>query len=57
MPVTAPPAGPPPPSPLVSIPYSNVVAGTYLVRVQVDGAESVLTRDSAGLFTGPTVVL
>jgi hypothetical protein len=56
-PLASPPPGPPPPSPLVSIPYFDVVPGTYLVRVQVDGAESVLTQDPTGLFTKPTVVL
>ena len=40
----------------VDIPFTRVVAGTYLVRVQVDGAESVLTQDGTGLFVSPSVV-
>jgi hypothetical protein len=41
----------------IEIPFSRVVAGTYLVRVQVDGAESVLGQDAGGLFVEPRVVL
>jgi len=41
----------------IQIPFSRVVAGTYLVRVQVDGAESVLRQDASGLFVEPRVVL
>ena len=41
----------------VEIPFSRVVAGNYLVRVQVDGAESVLAQDGSGLFISPNVVL
>ena len=40
----------------IDIPFTRVVAGTYLVRVQVDGAESVLAQDGAGLFSEPRVV-
>jgi hypothetical protein len=40
----------------VEIPFTRVVAGTYLVRVQVDGAESVLTQNGSGLFVAPSVV-
>ncbi len=29
--------------------------GTYLIRVQIDGAESLLTLDSDGKYDGPTV--
>ena len=36
---------------------TNVVAGTYLVRVQVDGAESLLERDSDGKYNEPTVTI
>ncbi|MEU4768774.1 DUF4255 domain-containing protein [Actinosynnema sp. NPDC023794] len=36
------------------VPIRDVGAGTYLVRVQVDGAESPLTF-ADGAFTGPTV--
>ena len=41
----------------IEISFSRVVAGTYLVRVQVDGAESVLGQDAGGLFVEPRVVL
>lgn len=35
-----------------------VAAGTYLVRLRVDGADSLLARDPVtGAFTGPTVVV
>jgi len=32
-------------------------AGTYLVRVRVDGAETELKSDPSGTYTGPTVVI
>ncbi|MEM9539697.1 MAG: DUF4255 domain-containing protein [Cyanobacteria bacterium P01_E01_bin.42] len=44
---------------IVSIPFKGVKAGNYLIRLQVDGAESTLERDSnpnsptAGLFIQP----
>jgi hypothetical protein len=38
----------------VTIPIHNVPAGSYMVRVQIDGAESQLTM-SGGVFNGPTV--
>ena len=41
----------------IDIAFSRVVAGTYLVRVQVDGAESVLGQGAGGLFVEPRVVL
>jgi hypothetical protein len=53
----SPPAAPPPPSHVIHIPYLGVVPGQYLVRVQVDGAESLLTQDSNGVFNGPQVTL
>jgi hypothetical protein len=41
-----------------TFPVSNVPAGTYLARVQIDGAESLLTVDSnTKQFNGPTVVM
>jgi hypothetical protein len=40
----------------IAFAYSGVPAGTYLVRVQVDGADSVLEVDAvSGKFSGPTV--
>jgi hypothetical protein len=53
----SPPPSPPPPSATVSVPYSGVTPGTYLVRLQVDGAQSLLTTDSNGVFNGPVVNL
>jgi hypothetical protein len=41
----------------VDVPFRRVVAGAYLVRARVDGAESVLSRDAAGLFVTPRVAL
>jgi hypothetical protein len=39
------------------IPISGVAAGTYLVRVQVDGAESLLRAGSGGDYDAPQVTL
>jgi Pvc16 N-terminal domain len=39
----------------VEIPFSKVVAGTYLVRAQVNGAESLLVPDGTGAFATPKV--
>jgi hypothetical protein len=47
---------PDPDTATLRIPFKRVVAGTYLVRVQVDGAESVLGLD-AGAFATPRVAL
>jgi hypothetical protein len=47
------PSSPPAPSSTIRIPIRNVPSGPYLVRVQVDGAESPLTTDAQGVFTGP----
>jgi hypothetical protein len=41
----------------VEIPFARVAAGTYLVRAQVDGAESVLSQSGAGVFESPRVEL
>jgi hypothetical protein len=48
-----PPAPVPGPAATVAIPLAGIGAGTYLVRVQVDGAESPVE----GNFTGPLVVI
>ncbi len=53
----SPPSTEPPPSATVSVPYYGVVPGAYLVRLQVDGAQSLLTTDSDGFFNGPQVTL
>ena len=41
----------------LTFPVPGIAAGTYLVRVQVDGAESPLETDAAGLYTAPRVVV
>jgi hypothetical protein len=39
---------------VIEVPFANVAIGTYLVRTQVDGAESVL-RQTAGVYDAPRV--
>jgi hypothetical protein len=41
----------------ITFPVSGVRAGTYLVRVQVDGAESPLGSDAAGQYDSPLVTI
>lgn len=41
----------------IDINFTNVVAGTYLVRAQVDGADSPLTQDAQGKYDGPQVII
>jgi len=41
----------------IDFPLLGVAAGSYLVRVQVDGAESMLSKDSIGLYTQPQVMV
>lgn len=53
----SPPAGRPGSSQSLEIPVTGVKAGTYLVRIQVDGAESVLDADASGQFTSPQVAI
>jgi hypothetical protein len=53
----SPPSGPPTSHATISIPITGVKAGTYLVRLQVDGAESVLQTDAGGQFVGPKVTI
>jgi Pvc16 N-terminal domain len=53
----SPPATEPSPSVTVTVPYSGVVSGAYLVRLQVDGAQSLLTTGTNGIFNGPQVNL
>jgi hypothetical protein len=54
---TSPPAGPPGASQSLTVPISGVKAGSYLVRLQVDGAESPLVANAAGLYVSPLVTL
>jgi hypothetical protein len=53
----SPPAGPPGASHTITIPIKGVKAGTYLVRLQVDGAESVLGTDINGQFDSPQTTI
>lgn len=48
---------PPAPTENITIPISGVSAGTYLARIQVDGAESPLGTDSAGRYDSPQVTI
>jgi hypothetical protein len=50
------PAGPPTRAEVV-VPVGDVVAGDYLVRVQVDGAQSVLGAGADGRFDLPRVAI
>ncbi|HEY5786436.1 MAG TPA: DUF4255 domain-containing protein [Microlunatus sp.] len=54
-----PPARPadPDPRPSLRIPVPDVAPGTYLLRVQVDGAESVLSAGDDGRFDRPRVTI
>lgn len=53
----SPPTSPPGPSENITIPISGVNAGNYLVRIQVDGAESPLGVNSAGQYVSPLLTL
>lgn len=48
---------PPGPTEDITIPISGVKAGTYLARVQVDGAESPLGTDAGGRYDSPKVLI
>ena len=52
----SPPAGPPGASETITIPISGVKAGSYLVRIQVDGAESPLGSDSAEQYVSMVTI-
>jgi len=56
-PLTSPPTSPPGPTANISIPIKGVRAGSYLVRLQVDGAESPLISDVSGQFVSPLVTI
>lgn len=53
----SPPSSPPELTDELSVPVSGVAAGDYLLRVQVDGAESPLGTDGAGRFDSPRVTI
>lgn len=42
---------------LLAVPVNNVRAGTYLVQIQVDGAESPLQTNQAGQYDSPQVTI
>ncbi|MFO0729701.1 MAG: hypothetical protein U0231_12835 [Nitrospiraceae bacterium] len=44
-------------TPSVTMAFSNVIPGDYLVRVQVDGAESLLAVDGTGMYATPKVTI
>ncbi|MBI2203111.1 MAG: DUF4255 domain-containing protein [Candidatus Rokubacteria bacterium] len=45
------------PTATLTVPITGVAAGEYLVRIQVDGAESLLDTDPASATFGPTVTI
>ena len=51
----SPPSGPPTPASLVVVPFTGVAPGVYLVRAQVDGADSPLFTDANGVYVSPQV--
>jgi len=55
--LASPPSSPPPATSTLSVPFSGVVAGSYLVRVQVAGADSPLGVDGTGKFSTPAVTI
>ena len=46
---------PPGPTSQLNIPIAGVNPGAYLVRVRVDGAESLLSADASGYYASPVV--
>lgn len=52
---SSPPLSPPAASETITIPISGVRAGSYLARVQVEGAESPLETDAEGRYDSPQV--
>ena len=57
MSLASPPSTPPPPSVNLAFPATGIAPGTYLVRVQVDDAETVLTPGPDGRFISPQVTI
>jgi hypothetical protein len=53
----SPPTSPPEETNELAIPFEGVATGTYLARVQVDGAESPLASDAGGNFNAPTLTI
>jgi hypothetical protein len=53
----SPPTALPPPQPNIPVPISGVRPGNYLVRVQVEGAESPLEINAMGQYNAPQVTI
>ena len=53
----SPPAVTPAPTTQLTVPFSGVTPGTYLIRVQVDAAQSPLIPGSGGGYVGPQVTI
>jgi hypothetical protein len=51
------PSSPPGSSAFIDIPITEVAPLTYIVRVQVDGGESPVQTDAAGMFMAPQVTI
>jgi hypothetical protein len=57
-PLLSPPSlSPPEAADTIAFPVERVFAGTYLVRLQVDGAQSVLATDPGGQFDSPRITI
>lgn len=53
----SPPSSPPDSTETIAIPIKGVDAGNYLVRVQIDGAESPLISNASGQYVEPQVTI
>lgn len=53
----SPPSNPQPPTNILTALFGGAVAGDYLIRVQVDGAESPLTQGADGSLVAPKVTI
>jgi hypothetical protein len=53
----SPPTSPPGPSENITIPIRGVKSGSYLLRVQVDGAESPLATNVSGQYVAPMLTI
>ncbi|HYI96147.1 MAG TPA: DUF4255 domain-containing protein [Bryobacteraceae bacterium] len=55
--LASPPPGEPAPTTTLTVPFAKVQPGSYLLRLQVDGAESPLEVNGSGQFVGPKVTI
>ncbi|HEY3629006.1 MAG TPA: DUF4255 domain-containing protein [Terracidiphilus sp.] len=55
--LASPPPNPPPPTANITVPFTGVVAGTYLARLLVDDAESPLGIGINGTYSTPQVTI